>query len=247
MFEPKKGKIMIDLHGLKVKEVKEVLATQFAQLEQSQLGELYLITGYGKHLNADQARGVLKKLLPKLLAPYCEHIQCINKEAGAYKIILKKDNSLFPSFQEKITRLFTHQETRELLMEHRVELEARVNNNDTHAMVILGELHVYMSQEIGDVFNMQTGLELLESAKRRGSLDAYVKLGILYLCQHLTFIEPIDFEAPSVNGSVGNSTSNGATSIDFSSSADDYTEFSSFQDAEDFNGTSIQFTCIYHR
>ncbi len=55
--------IMIDLHRKTDQEVKKDLSEYFTRIEKLNLGEIYIVTGRGNHVNADGSRGVLKKYL----------------------------------------------------------------------------------------------------------------------------------------------------------------------------------------
>ena len=72
--------LMVDLHGCSVQEAKQLLQKHFAKIETENITEIYVITGRGKHVHPDGRRGILKKLLPKLLKPYNAHIIQVNKE-----------------------------------------------------------------------------------------------------------------------------------------------------------------------
>lgn len=183
MLEPKEThklfaaqglKIMLDLHGLSVKEVKNCLEVHFLKMQTHNLGEFYLITGRGNHLNSNGSRGVLKKVLPKLLKPYCQSIIKINEEAGAYKIILKPQQAL-SGLQHVLTELMA---TEAEQIAYAKMLNQHAENNDIEAMLALGVIHLYRVIEGFD--NLNEGLALLLRAKQLGSLEAEVQLGVLY-------------------------------------------------------------------
>ena len=73
----------IDLHGLSVAETKTLLKKHFDRITEEKITEFIIITGRGKHVASDGSRGVLKKILPKLLKPYCDDIAEINPDIGS--------------------------------------------------------------------------------------------------------------------------------------------------------------------
>lgn len=174
MLEPQGSKIMLDLHGLSVKEVKQLIEEQFSKLEKFNTGEIYIITGRGNHVNANGTRGVLKKILPKLLKPYCQSIIQINEETGAYKVILKPQQKL-AQFKDFLTSLFDNEEKQITIMQ---VLEKKVEQNDIEAMLALGS--VYLHQAFPGYEDINKGIDLLHQAKDLGSLEAYILLGALY-------------------------------------------------------------------
>lgn len=175
MLEPKETpEIMLDLHELSVKEVKSCLEVNFLKMQTHNLGEFYLITGRGNHLNSNGSGGVLKKVLPKLLKPYCQAIIKINEEAGAYKIILKPQQTL-SGLQHVLTELLA---TEAEQITYAKMLKQQAENNDIEAMLALGVIHLY--QVIEGFDNLNEGLALLLKAKQLDSLEAEVQLGVLY-------------------------------------------------------------------
>ncbi|CAM4381225.1 MAG: hypothetical protein LEGION0398_MBIBDBAK_01086 [Legionellaceae bacterium] len=174
MIEPSGKKIMIDLHGLKVQEVKKLINERFAEAEKHEIGEIYLITGKGNHVNSNGSRGVLKKILPKLLKPYSQDILQVNPEEGAYKIILKPKQPLV-GLKDALVQVFSDEMN---LSNYINYLENEAKSDDPKALVVLG--FFYLHNVIQDKDNVSKGIHLLEKAKQLGSLDAIVELGILY-------------------------------------------------------------------
>jgi TPR repeat protein len=174
MLEPQGIKIMFDLHGLSVKEVKKLLEENFAKIQQHNLGEFYLITGRGNHDNSDGSRGVLKKILPKLLKPYCQDILQVNSEIGAYKVILKPKQEL-NQLKDLISK-FTF--TEKVAIKYAKTLQQQAAKNDLEAMLALATFHLH--QAVKGFDDVDEGINLLQKAKQLGSLDAYVRLGTLY-------------------------------------------------------------------
>lgn len=169
------SKVMFDLHGLSVKEVKKLLEEQFAKIEELNMNEFYLITGRGSHVNPNGSRGVLKKALPKLLKPYCQSIVQINQEAGAYKIIFKPKQEL-PKLKDVLFKLLVDEQEQIKFVEL---LKQKANENNVDALLALAAIH--LEQAIKGFDNPNDGISLLLKAKQLDSLEAYVQLGILYL------------------------------------------------------------------
>jgi TPR repeat protein len=174
MFEPQGVKIMFDLHGLGVKEVKKLLNENFAKINQLHIGEFYIITGRGNHTNSNGTHGVLKKILPKLLKPYCQAILQVNKEEGAYKIILKPQQEV-NELKDLLISLCTDEDK---CIEYAKILHQRAANHDIESLLALATIHLH--QAIKGFDNKNEGIRLLEKAKQLGSVDAEVQLGVLY-------------------------------------------------------------------
>ena len=177
MLEPIPGSnhLMIDLHGSSVKETKQLLQKHFAKIETDNITEIYIITGRGNHVNPDGSRGVLKRLLPKLLKPYDPDIIQVNKEIGAYKIILRSRLALKDVknvFQD--LRLNENEETQFIQY-----FQKQADQNDKGALFVLGAAYLYGGFE--KFHNPQHGLNLLEQAEKLGSIDAAIQLGTAYL------------------------------------------------------------------
>jgi TPR repeat protein len=174
MFEPQGAKIMFDLHGLSVKEVKKLLEENFKKITQHYIGEFYLITGRGNHVNPNGSRGVLKKILPKLLKPYCQDILQINPEMGAYKIILKPTQKV-DQLKDLLIELCMDEE--KSIAYARI-LQKKTETDDIESLLALATIHLH--QAIKGFDNVNEGISLLQKAKQLGSVDAEVQLGIIY-------------------------------------------------------------------
>lgn len=174
VFEPQGVKIMFDLHGLSVKEVKKLLDENFAKINKLHIGEFYIITGRGNHTNSNGTRGVLKKILPNLLKPYCQAILQVNKEEGAYKIILKPKQEV-TELKDLLIKLFTDEDK---CIEYAKTLQQIAQNDDIESLLALATIHLH--QAITEFNNVNEGIRLLEKAKQLGSVDAEVQLGVLY-------------------------------------------------------------------
>ncbi len=174
MFELQGIKIMLDLHGLSVKEVKKLLEEHFAKIKDQNIDEFYLITGRGNHIPSNGSRGVLKKILPKLLKPYCKDIIQINPEDGAYKIILKPQQNL-TNLKNVLSSILVD-ENDQIEFINILKLDAEKNDIDA----ILTLAGIYLCQSADNVKNIKEGERWLLKAKELGSLEAYVQLGILY-------------------------------------------------------------------
>lgn len=174
MLHPEGIKIMFDLHGLSVKEVKTLLEDKFAKIKAHNIGEFYLITGRGNHVNANGTRGVLKKILPKLLKPYCQNILQVNSEIGAYKIILKPQQPLTPLKDLLIEFCDDEEKT----ISCATILQGKAAKNDIESLIALAMIHLH--QAIKGFDNINEGIVLLEKAIELGSLDAEIQLGVIY-------------------------------------------------------------------
>ena len=174
MFVPQGGKIMFDLHGLSVKEVKQLLDENFAKINQLHIGEFYIITGRGNHTNSNGTHGVLKKILPKLLKPYCHAILQVNKEEGAYKIILTPEQEV-NELKDLLINLCTDEDK---CIEYAKILQQKAASNDIESLLALATIHLH--QAITGFDNVNEGIRLLEKAKQLGSVDAEVQSGVLY-------------------------------------------------------------------
>lgn len=174
VFQSQGTKTMLDLHGLSVQEVKKRLEAHFAKMEAHNLSELYVITGRGSHVNSNGSRGVLKKILPKLLKPYSKAIIQINQESGAYKIILKPQQK-FSSLKALLSQLFDDEKES---LQYAKSLKQKSEENDIEAILALAVLHLH--QAITGFDHIDEGVALLLKAKKLGSLEADVQLGILY-------------------------------------------------------------------
>ena len=170
--------IMIDLHGCSVQQSREILAKHFASAQEKNIKELYIITGRGNHKNPDGSKGILKKVLPKLLKPYCELIELVDPEIGSYKIILKQaalQNTLF--LQTILHSLLGDEASNH---QHYVNrLEQAIKQDDVSALIILGSL--YLFEGIQNHHDKDKGIAYLEKAYQLGSLEAGIILGQLHL------------------------------------------------------------------
>lgn len=174
MFEAQGVKTMFDLHGLSVKEVKKLIEENFAKISQTDTVEIYLITGRGKHVNTNGTRGVLRKILPRLLKPYCQDILQVNPEMGAFKIILKPKQEA-GQLKDLLMKLCVDKNN---LTAYAKVLQQKAASNDIDALLALAIIH--LNQAIKGFDNINKGISLLEKAKQLGSADAEVELGVLY-------------------------------------------------------------------
>lgn len=172
MLKKPETKMMIDLHGKSVQEVKKQLAKEFALIEEKHIVEFYIITGKGNHLNSDGNKGVLKKILPKLLKPYSQHISEINSETGAYKVVLKKQTERNP-LKEMLSYLFGDEE-----INYAKLLTKKAEQDDINALIELALIH--STGALKDFSDPQKAIALLERAKQLGAMEAYLLLGEYY-------------------------------------------------------------------
>ena len=169
--------LIIDLHGFSVKETKKLIAEKLKNVEASQLTQLYIITGWGKHVNPNGARGVLKKILPKLLKPYQTEIVDIHEEKGAYQVILKnhlRDKKL----SDELFALIMNANTDEEKIRYLKKCELAAKSGDFYAQIFLAFTHLH--QNVKGYSETEKGLLLLESAREKGFFEAAVILGELY-------------------------------------------------------------------
>lgn len=167
--------LMIDLHGCSVKDTKKMIAEKLKNVEASQLTQLYIITGWGRHVNSDGGRGVLKKILPKLLKPYQTEIVDIHEEKGAYQVILK-NHAREKKLSGELFSLMANTDEEKIRLLKKYELEANQGNFD--AILFVAFTHLY--QNIKGYSEPAKGLLLIESAREKGSFEACVGLGELY-------------------------------------------------------------------
>lgn len=171
--------ICIDLHGLSVKQSKELINSQFALIKEKKIIEFNVITGRGKHVAPNGARGVLKKALPRILKPYCEEILEIDAEVGSYKIRLKRDsNALAAEFKTMLT-LIVDSDRPDQQIAFLKEVEKRIALDDTQAMVLIANMHLI--GEVKEFCNKETGINLLYRAQKLGSVEATTELGGLLI------------------------------------------------------------------
>lgn len=180
MFTPLKmqnAEMFIDLHGCTVQQAKQLLSEKFAEAKEKKIIKFRIVTGRGKHANPNGQRAVLKNALPKLLKPYCDEIQEVDKELGAYTIRLKKNVSVSESLLQDFLLLLENDE--EQLISALKLFEATIGQKNAAAMTFMAI--VYLSGEYEEFNDKEKALTLLNEAKEKGDLDAYAMLGELYL------------------------------------------------------------------
>jgi len=170
---------MIDLHGLSVKETKELLRRTFAKIKEQGTAEIYIITGRGNHAAPNGQRGVLKKILPKLLKPYCETISTIDEEVGSYRIVLKQDPQANNQLLEQLFTFLAGSEEETEKLRFIEAIKQKAQQKDIESIHLLASFHLYGS--ISGFSNVQEGMRLLHVAKDLNSLEAYAILGNIYL------------------------------------------------------------------
>lgn len=176
----KEGKhLYIDLHGKSVQEAKKILATKFAIIKEENYVEFYIITGRGNHIAPNGARGVLKKMLPKLLKPYCEDILEIEPEIGSYKIRLKKNDDGFLSNLKTMLSVVIDSENQEEQINFLKKKEALAEKGDLNAMLLMANIH--LGGEFKEFRDQEKALQWLHHADTRGSLEAKTGLGVFYI------------------------------------------------------------------
>ncbi len=167
--------LSIDLHGLSVAKTKALLKKHFDKVAEEKITEFIIITGRGKHIAADGSRGVLKKILPKLLKPYCDEISEINPDIGSYKVKLKKHSENVGKDLNKILTVLVDSNDPEKHLSYLKKLETRIETGDTGAMVVIANLHLI--GEVKEYNDKEKAIALLNRAKALGDLDAYMELG----------------------------------------------------------------------
>lgn len=167
------NRIMIDLHDASIKDAKKMLAEKFSIIEERHITEFYVITGKGNHENPDGTRGVLRKILPRLLKPYSEHISEINRETGSYKMFLKKQQER-NSLKQMLNNIFDNDEQINYLK----LLAEKAKHDDVNALVTLAVIH--LTGSLKDFSKPEAALDLLERAKQLGAMETYVLLGEYY-------------------------------------------------------------------
>lgn len=175
LLNPKSSNhISVDLHGSSVQETKVILADTLNKMDANNITEFYVITGWGKHINSQGSRGVLKKILPDLLKPYALSISDIQEEKGAYKIILAKANELEQKQKNAYRSLLNEKKAQILIKQYQQEIK----QGNVVSMVLLADLYLYLDSSEKNYTS--DALNLLHQAKTKGSLQACVKLGEIY-------------------------------------------------------------------
>jgi TPR repeat protein len=172
-------KTMIDLHGCSVKEAKELLEKHFSKFKENNITEFYIITGRGNHIASNGNRGVLKKILPKLLKPYCQEISQVDKETGSYKITLKNYEASIYEDMKQLLILTTGTAVENEQAAYLKTLEQQAKNDSIAALILLGSFH--LTGLVPGYNNKAQGIQLLSRAKQLGSLEACVQLGLVFL------------------------------------------------------------------
>jgi TPR repeat protein len=164
--------LSIDLHGMSVKDaVKAVQNTFQIAIEQGH-HEIYFVTGYGSHVNANGSKGVLKKILPALFTPFKDLILKIDKEAAAYKITFKKT----PTEKQKFFERFSQTDFFKLVTAN-IEQEAKSGNLDSK----LALAAFYLSSYYKDDNKIIEALKILETEESKGCAQAGVLLAEILL------------------------------------------------------------------
>lgn len=165
----------IDLHGLSVAETKGLLKKHFDKIADDKITEFIIITGRGKHVAPGGSRGVLKRILPKLLKPYCDDIAEINPDIGSYKIKIKRNSqNVSKDLSEMLTIIADSNDPKKHLF-YLKKLEAQIEAGNTGAMLVIANMHfIGENKEYND---KEQGIALLNKAKELGDLDAYMELG----------------------------------------------------------------------
>lgn len=171
--------LCIDLHGKSVQQAKKILADKFAMIKEENYTEFHVITGRGNHPSPNGARGILKKLLPKLLKPYCETILEVEPEIGSYKIRLKKnDKDGLSNLQVMLSTMVDsdHQPAQIAFLKKR---ETLAEEGDLNAMLLMAAIH--LGGEFKEFADKKKALQWLRRANELGSLDAKTYLGCIYI------------------------------------------------------------------
>lgn len=164
--------LFLDLHGLNVQEAKKAITDIFHKAFEENVESVYIITGRGNHVNANGTSGVLKKLLPSLLKPYAQKIECVDTESGAYKIVLKQEPSLKKKFIDQLAKT-------DLFQSFQEEQERAAKSGNTDAMIALACLHLSFSRI--DETKIKTALATLTQLEKNNNATAGTVLAEIYL------------------------------------------------------------------
>ncbi len=108
------------------------------------------------------------------MKPYAKEILLLNKETGAYKIVLKnKNREYLKELQERLNALLS-----ENLIPAIKEIEERVQQKDMEAIISLAMLNIFKVAPGVDDFNK--GINLLNQAKTLGSIEPHFQMGTIY-------------------------------------------------------------------
>ncbi len=173
--------LLIDLHGFSVQQTKTAITNVFHKAFEQNAESIYVITGRGNHVNANGTSGVLKKLLPSLLEPYAEKIECMDTESGAYKITLKQAPSLKKKFIDQLAKT-------DLFDSFQAELEQEAKNNNADAMIQLACL--YLSFSSTDKDKIKVAFQMLHHLESINNATAGIVLAEIYLDGLCTKREP---------------------------------------------------------
>ena len=169
-----------DFHGYSVPQAKVALARIFRKATEQSSVSIYIVTGRGSHVNANGARGVLRKILPDLLVPYACFIDRTEEEPSAYKIILKRQ-AVHPAekFLDGFFRQLEASPLRTPMLCDLRETEKKAQTGNVEALLQIAETYVCgLFPEFRDV---QKGIDYYLDAVDLGSLEAAGRLGQVYV------------------------------------------------------------------
>ncbi len=164
--------LSLDLHGMSVKDAIQAVQNTFRIAIEQGHHDIYFVTGYGSHVNADGSKGVLKKILPSLFTPFNELIVKIDKEVSAYKVTLKKTPTEKQKFYERLLQTDFFK-----LVTANIEREASSGNVDSK----LALATFYLSSYYKGDDKISEALKILETEESKGCAQAGVLLAEILL------------------------------------------------------------------
>jgi TPR repeat protein len=172
--------LYIDLYGKSVQEAKKLLNEKFTLVKEENYTEFYIITGRGNHAGPGGIRGVLRKALPRLLKPYCEDILSIDAEAGAYKILLKKDATAMTQLLKAMNTFAVGSDDPKDHLAYFKKVETSAETGNTAAMLLIA--NIYFTGEMKEFDNKEKALSFLKRAKeKQSSRDVQTELGVMQM------------------------------------------------------------------
>lgn len=178
------GKSMsIDLHGMSVKQAKQTVKDAFDQAQAEQVDDLTVVTGIGRHVNANGSRGVLFKALPKWLkTPALNvYVKNVKQDMGAYEIRFKGFDDCDEYIKELNDGVFSHLPPQQLNAQL-LQLERNAERGDTESQAVLGSMYV---NGIAVKQDFDKGIPWLQKAAEN-SAEVQAQLGAIYSSSHFT-------------------------------------------------------------
>lgn len=167
----------IDLHGLSVKEAKEVLGSTFSKAREAKFRNLTVITGIGRHVNSNGTRGVLFNTVPRWLKQpaFSRAVREVTQDQGAYEIefnFAEGEEARIKEYADKINALLGTVKLEQLILTH----EEKAQEGDSASQLFLGMAYTY---GIGLKSDFEKGIAWLEKAAVT-CVEAQTLLGIIF-------------------------------------------------------------------